>query len=192
MCKCTGCTKATNVYIELFRPLISISIPLFENLFFFWKAVSLNPSVGLSMWQLQSPILWSGLSILSPTSWLFKRAKAQQCSFLNTQIHVHQVRDHCLAKEPPAPSLRLVHPLSLAFSSPWTLHLSLSTLLHRPQYTQIGASPSSCSSVSVTQRIFHHSSHSLLVSWTTLYLSPSPADDFRYPLSSPSAPSQYS
>lgn len=153
----------------------------------FFKSKHLPQHVAAS-----NPLLWSGLSILSPTSWLFKRAKAQQCSFLNTQIHVHQDRDHCLAKEPPAPSLRLVHPLSLAFSSPWTLHLSLSTLLHRPQYTQIGASPSSCSSVSVTQRIFHHSSHSLLDSWTTLYLSPSPADDFRYPLSSPSVPSQYS
>lgn len=47
------------------------------------KSNRVSPSVR----QLQSPAPWSGPSILSPTSWLFKRAKAQQCSFLNTQIH---------------------------------------------------------------------------------------------------------
>lgn len=56
--------------------------------FFFLKSrLSKSNTVSRSVRQLQSPALWSGPSILSPTSWLFKRAKAQQCSFLNTQIH---------------------------------------------------------------------------------------------------------
>lgn len=93
-------------------------------------------------------------------------------------------------RAPPASSLRLIHHLSLSlsltFSSPWphNLHLSLSTLLHRPHYTQIGASPSSHSSVSVTQLIFHHSSYTPLHSCTTIYLLPSPSDDIRHPLTS--------
>lgn len=74
------------------------------------------------MWQLQSPAPWSGLSILSATSWLFKRAKAQRCSFLNTQIHLHQERDHCLAKENPPPAFFLSSSSSLFPLSP---HLGL-------------------------------------------------------------------
>lgn len=89
-------------YIELFCLLISISIPLFEIFLFFLKGSLFKSNrVCLSMWRLQSLTPWSGLSILSPTSWLFKGAKEEERSFLNTQIHVCRRRDRCLAKEPP-------------------------------------------------------------------------------------------
>lgn len=96
-------------------------------------------------------------------------------------------------KNPPtAPSFSPSR--SHSFSSPWarTLDLSLSTLLHRPHYTQVLASSSFHSSVSVIQLIFHRNPHTPLHSCTTIYLSPTPPDDFRHPLASPSPHSQYS
>lgn len=150
------------------------------------------------MWQLQSPAPWPGLSILSPTSWLFKRAKAQQCSFLNTQIHVH--RDHCLVKEPPPPR----NPPSASASSPSSslflllsphLGLSLSTAHYPPSSKGLITSrlvlllPPTPPSPS---HIFHRSSHTPLHSFTTIYLSPCPPNDLRNPFFLPSAPSQHS
>lgn len=106
----------------------SVSWFLLPFLFFlFWKgSLFKSNSVCLSMWWLQSPALWSGLSILSPTSCLFKRAKAQQCSFLNTQIHKHQERDHCLAKEAPPHAFSPSSSSSLSLSSHLGLRLSTS------------------------------------------------------------------
>lgn len=156
------CTEPTYVHVELFP--LDFYLHLHPSLLFFLKgSLSLNPiAFASACGGFKALLRGQAWPILSPTSWLFKRAKAQQCSFLNTQIHVHQQRDHCLAKEPPAPSHCLVLSLSLSRSSPWTLHLSLPTLLYRPHYTHILASPSFHSSVSVIRLIFHRSSHTPL------------------------------
>lgn len=104
-----------HVSLSLSLSLIPIFIPVFYFfvsfifLFCFLKgSLSKSNTVSHSMRQLQSPASWSGPSILSPTSWLFKRAKAQQCSFLNTQIHPCTNRGTAVwQKSPPPPSLSL-------------------------------------------------------------------------------------
>lgn len=94
--------------IPIFIPVFCVFVS-FIFLFCFLKgSLSKSNTVSHSMRQLQSPASWSGPSILSPTSWLFKRAKAQQCSFLNTQIHPCTNRGTAVwQKSPPPPSLSL-------------------------------------------------------------------------------------
>lgn len=101
-----------------------LSFPLLSRLSFFFfvfrsfcflkGSLSKSNTVPLSVRQLQSPAPWSGPSILSPTSWLFKRAKAQQCSFLNTQIHPSTNRGTAVWQKSPSLSL-ILPPLPLSF-----------------------------------------------------------------------------
>ena len=101
------------------RLLFVFHSPLFFFLLF-WKAVSLNPIQFLSAWgSFKALAPWSGPSILSPTSRLFKRAKAQRCSFLNTQIHPSTNRGTAVWQR--SLSLRLSLALLHYLSSPWTL-----------------------------------------------------------------------
>lgn len=112
-----------------------LSFIFFFPSFAFRKAVSLNPIQFLSACGgFKAPLRGQACRSLSPTSWLFKRAKAQRCSFLNTQIQPRTNRGTAVwQKSTPAPFF-------LPLSSPWTLTLSpssLPTLLRRPHYTQI-------------------------------------------------------
>lgn len=86
--------------VPLSLSLIPICSPVFCFFFFlsfifffslssfaFRKAVSRNPIQFLSACGgFKAPLCGQARRSLSPTSWLFKRAKAQRCSFLNTQI----------------------------------------------------------------------------------------------------------
>lgn len=145
------------------------------------------------MWRLQSLAPWSDLSILSPTSWLFKRAKEQERSFLNTQIHVCRWRDHCLAKEPPpAPpsSPHLVPTLSPH------LGLGLSTSHYPP--SSIGLITPRFLLLLPSTALSLSSNLSFIEALTLLFIPvplftflQTPPDDFRHPLASPSLPSQY-
>lgn len=113
---------------------LSLALPPFLWPFFFFLKGSLSKSntVSLSMTQLQSPALWSGPSILSPTSWLFKRAKAQQCSFLNTQIHPSTNRGTAVGQKSVSLSLSLqLSFLTLDSDTPTPItHAPAQTLLY--------------------------------------------------------------
>lgn len=146
------------------------------------------------MWRLQSLAPWSGLSVLSPTSWLFKRAKEQERSFLNTQIHVCRRRDRCLAKEPPhcpPPSPHLVPTL------PPHLGLGLSTPHYPP--SSIGLITPRFLLLLPSTALSLSSNLSFIETLTLLFIPVplftfllTPPHDFRHPLASPSPPSQYS
>lgn len=143
--------------------------------FFILKgSLSKSNTVSRSVRQLQSPALWSGPSILSPTSWLFKRAKAQQCSFLNTQIHPSTNRGTAVWQKSLSFSLTLSHSPALPLShlGLWHPLLSLPILLHRPHYTRILLSLSLHPSVShLTGQLPHFTIHLPLLLLYSLYLS---------------------
>lgn len=143
--------------------------------FFILKgSLSKSNTVSRSVRQLQSPALWSGPSILSPTSWLFKRAKAQQCSFLNTQIHPSTNRGTAVWQKSLSFSFTLSHSPALPLShlGLWHPLLSLPTLLHRPHYTRILLSLSLHPSVShLTGQLPHFTIHLPLLLLCSLYLS---------------------
>lgn len=128
--------------------------------FFILKgSLSKSNTASRSVRQLQSPALWSGPSILSPTSWLFKRAKAQQCSFLNTQIHPSTNRGTAVWQKSLSFSFTLSHSPAPPLSH-LELSLSLPTLLHRPHYTRILLSLSLHPSVShLTGQLPHFTIH---------------------------------
>ena len=120
-----------------FLSFILLFFILFLFFLLFWKAVSLNPIQFLSAWgSFKALAPWSGPSILSPTSRLFKRAKAQRCSFLNTQIHPSTNRGTAVWQK----SLSL-HLSSTIFPHLGLWHspplLSLPTLLHIPHPTSL-------------------------------------------------------
>ncbi len=121
-----------NIFLSFSLSSLLLFLSLsFIFLFYFLKgSISKSNTVSLSMRQLQSPALWSGPSILSPTSWLFKRAKAQQCSFLNTQIHPSTNRGTAVWQKSLSLSLSLSLPLffSLSCSCSHSLTLSFPTL----------------------------------------------------------------
>lgn len=93
------------------------------------------------MRQLQSAALRSGPSILSSTSWLFKRAKAQRCSFLNTQIRPGTYRGTAVWLKSPSLSLSPSLP-TLDFDTPLPSSSHYPSLLHRPHYTLLLSPPS--------------------------------------------------
>lgn len=183
--------------ISAFCFFLSFILSLSLTLFLLKGSLSKSNTVSLSVRQLQSSAPWSDPSILSPTSWLFKRAKAQQCGFLNTQIQPSANRGTVVWQK--ILSLSLSHFLSL----PWTLTLSplsLPTLLHRPHYTRILFSslplPSKCTAPSLYNLSFVLSlTLTPSVSYLTLSI-PLPSFTFFIsgylicPHSSPGTPSQ--
>lgn len=168
-----------NAYFFLFScNIFSICFPFLLSFilrFFILKgSLSKSNTVSRSVRQLQSPALWSGPSILSPTSWLFKRAKAQQCSFLNTQIHPSTNRGTAVWQKSLSFSFTLSHSPALPLShlGLWHPLLSLPTLLHRPHYTRILLSLSLHPSVShLTGQLPHFTIHLPLLLLCSLYLS---------------------
>lgn len=128
--------KACQVYVYcifsffLIFPF-SFCLPFHLSFFLILKgSLSKSNTVSLSVRQLQSPAPWSGPSILSPTSWLFKRAKAQQCSFLNTQIHPSTNRETAVWQK----SLSLSLSLTLSICLSLCLSLLFLTLDSHPSH----------------------------------------------------------